>query len=108
MPSHTVSAADRFDAVLHQKVARRVRAVNFEALGRGAVARREPQVVKHRGHVQQLQVWLEPEATSMQRAEEVRPPGVVEQDVVFGAADELGSLAHQRGVGNHDAGNGFR
>ena len=63
--------------------------------------------MEHRPDVEQLQVRLQSAAAALQRAEQEHPPGMVEQQVVFGVANEFGDLPHQRGVGDGDAGDGF-
>ena len=73
----------------------------------GAVALGEPEVVKHRSDVEQLQVRLQSAAQALQCSEEEHPPGMVEQQVVFDVTNELGDFARQRAIGYADAGNGF-
>ena len=43
----------------------------------------------------------------MQRTEQEDTSGMVEEHVVFGAANDLGGLADKRGVGYDDTGNCF-
>ena len=92
------------DAALQQEVARRVGAVDFEAQGRVRIPLGEAEVVEHRPDVEQLEVGLQPTAAALQRTEQEHSAGVVEQQVVLGIADEVGGLAHQRGVGDDDVG----
>lgn len=95
------------DAVPRQEIADGVCAVDLEADGGALVALGQPEVVKHRADVQQLEVRPQSAALALQRSVEEHPPGMVEQHVVFGVADEVGDLAHHGGVGDPDAGNGF-
>jgi hypothetical protein len=92
------------DAVVEQEVSGRVRPVNLEPQARGAVAVGEPNVVKHRTDVEQLQIWLQAAAPTLQRPEEEHPAGVIEEQVVLGFPDQRGDLSHDRGVGDRDSG----
>jgi hypothetical protein len=93
------------DTVRHQEIACRVGAVDFEAKLRRAVALGEAQVVEHRRDIEQFEVRFKAHTAAVQRAEQEHPARMVEEQVVFGVADEVGRLAHQRCVGNRDAGN---
>jgi hypothetical protein len=66
-------------AVALEELARGVRAVDLEALVRGAVRLDEPEIVEHRCDVEQLGVVVEQQLLSVQRAPEEHPPRVVEQ-----------------------------
>jgi len=63
--------------------------------------------VKHLAGVEQLQVWFQPAALALQRTEQEHAAGMVEKQVVFGVANVLGDVAHQRGVGDGDVGDGL-
>ncbi len=69
----------RRDVVLEQEVARRVGAVDLEAKRRSAVALGQPDVVKHRSGVEQLQIRLQTAASALQGPEDEHSAGVVEQ-----------------------------
>src|SRR6516162_11426707 len=93
--------------MLQQKLPGRISAVYLEPQGRGAVALGKAQVVKHRAGVEQLQVRLQSAAAALQRTEQEHAAGMVEKQVVFGVANVLGDVAHQRGVGDGDVGDGL-
>jgi hypothetical protein len=61
--------------------ARRVRAVDLEALVPGPVGRDEAEVVEQRTDVQQLGVVVQAEPIALQRAPEKDAPGVVEEQL---------------------------
>ena len=63
--------------------------------------------MKHRPGVEQFQIGFESAATSLERAEDEHPAGVVEQQIILCLADEGGDVAHQCGVGYDDVGDGF-
>lgn len=95
------------DAALQQEIARRVGAVDLEAHVGAAVALGQAEVMKHGRGVQQLEVRVQPATTALQRAEQEHPPRMVEEQIVFRAADVVGDLADQRGVRDDDVGDAF-
>ena len=63
--------------------------------------------MKHRPDIEQLQIGLQSAATALQGTEQEHPPRVVKQQVILCFPDEGRDIAHQRGVGNGDVGDGF-
>src|SRR5712671_135812 len=87
------------DAVAAQELARRVRAVDFEALPGAAVPRDKSQVMEHRSRIQKLRIEAQAAALSGQRAEMIDPARVMEEQRRDGIADQLGDLARKLAVG---------
>src|SRR5260370_41555299 len=90
------------ELVAAEEVARGVGSVNLEA-GRAAVGGGEADVVEHGAGVEEFGVELEAAALACERGEVVDAAGVVEEQIGFGVADELGDLVGEFGVGNGDA-----
>jgi hypothetical protein len=90
-------------AMAPQEIARRVRAIHFEALVLAAIRRNEYHVVKHRADVQSLGNVLQLFALASQRAEQKDAPRVVIQQFGLGIAHELRGFARRHAVGNLNA-----
>jgi len=91
-----LSSVALINAMLQHEIPCSVGAVDFESNVRVAVQIGQADIVKHRCAVEQLQVGPQPQPVPMQRAPPEHPSGVVEQQRVLGAADEVGDIAYQK------------
>jgi hypothetical protein len=93
------------DTVPEQEPASLIGAVDLETLVGTPVPGCQAEVVEHRSHVEQLRVEAQSLLPTAQRAEQVHPAGMLEDQRGGRLADQLDGLGHQPSVRDVDVGN---